>query len=180
MEADQKSEVEKLLEAKKKALMEAKRDVLEAKTGAETTGATEEAQAVADASILHFLKKQTEEGRGKALSEAGTRPGLVCSAPAKYVQREAKTELAATGDARAIVALAGPAPVAGLSNAHPASKTSGHCVWGGSTGNVAFVPPKRPPPLNEVRAQAGTVAASLLVRPKNLNMPQMPMPRPPI
>ncbi|CAK9037078.1 Hypothetical protein SCF082_LOCUS21991, partial [Durusdinium trenchii] len=131
--------------------------------------AVKEAEPVADTSIVDFLEKQTEEGRGKALSETLTRPGLVCSAPPKYVQREPKTELAASGDAGAIVALAGPGlarppPIPGVPSARPASKASGHWAWGGSTGGVAFVPPKRPPPLNTVQAQAGAAAATLLVR----------------
>eukprot|EP00435_Cladocopium_sp_Y103_P073264 s92_g43.t1 len=124
-------------------------------------------EGVADVSIVDFLRKQTEEGRGKALSEAGKRPGLVCSAPPVYVQREPKKELAAAGDAGAIVALAGPGPapkvIPGVPTARPASKASGHWAWGGSDGGVAFVPPKRPP-LNAVQAQAGAAAATLLVR----------------
>jgi len=198
-EADAKSDVEKLLEAKKKALMEAKRAAL-AKLGSEAADEgtadaekaeepaaalqEEEGPPVADVSIVDFLKKQTEEGRGKALSEAGTRPGLVCSAPPVYAQREAKKELAAAGDAGAIVALAGPAGptpkvIPGVPNARPASKASGHWAWGGSDGGMAFVPPKRPN-LNAVQAQAGAAAATLLVRPKQFSqLPQMP-PMPPM
>lgn len=188
-EADEKSEVEKLLEAKKRALMEAKRAALakldpEANgEGREEAGETAEnakqeaVEGVADVSIVDFLRKQTEEGRGKALSEAGKRPGLVCSAPPVYVQREPKKELAAAGDAGAIVALAGPGPapkvIPGVPSARPASKASGHWAWGGSDGGVAFVPPKRPP-LNAVQAQAGAAAATLLVRPKQFSQPQMP------
>eukprot|EP00438_Fugacium_kawagutii_P002408 Skav210793 [mRNA] locus=scaffold275:183012:187893:+ [translate_table: standard] len=86
--------------------------------------------------------------------------------------KEPKKELAAAGDAGAIVALAGPgtalqrpAPkvIPGLPNARPASKASGQWSWGGSTGGVAFVPPKRPA-LSAVQAQAGATAATLLVR----------------
>mmetsp|Transcript_48796 Transcript_48796/g.87883 ORF Transcript_48796/g.87883 Transcript_48796/m.87883 type:complete len:226 (-) Transcript_48796:180-857(-) len=168
--------VEDLIAAKKRALMEAKRAALERLPLGDEAEKAEEGTAdfdaageapVADIDIVSFLKKQSATGHGKVLSETSVaRVGVVASAPPVYAKKEAAKELA-SGDAHAIVAMAGPstgkAPPAipGLPGAKPAGKASGAWAWGGSEGGVLFNRPKAP-----AGHSAGAAAAKMLVRPK--------------
>eukprot|EP00933_Yihiella_yeosuensis_P075742 TRINITY_DN85236_c0_g1_i1.p1 TRINITY_DN85236_c0_g1~~TRINITY_DN85236_c0_g1_i1.p1 ORF type:complete len:239 (-),score=80.63 TRINITY_DN85236_c0_g1_i1:134-850(-) len=182
-EDSKKSAAEALAAAKKKALEEAKRAALARLQEEEETSAKEESEgsAVADLNIVDYLKKHSETAVGQVLKGADMRTGVVASAPPVYVKREPKPELIASGDANAIVALAGPsqgkAPaIPGLANARMATKASGHWCWDGSSGGVAFDRPKLPPrpPLGQTGGK-GAAAANLLVRPKQYhNQPPRP------
>ena len=58
-----------------------------------------------------------------------------------------------------------PPAIPGMANARHAPKAAALWAWGGKgSGGVTFQPPK-PPPLTDVKGQAGAKAAKLLIRP---------------